>query len=183
VRSRIEGLWWQFSVTERSVLEPSAISLLRIGRDRDRMLEVSGRAWQEDGTLSSRYWSEVAKETKDPAGIFYVWKGERPRHPNAPAIQGNGEIRLETPDRASGYWTTLRDRCDPERQDVGRLSPRRRGRPRRTRRPGQPAPRRPDRRADRGLAVDRELLSGGHSTSRDLNASMTESSSPSPSRR
>jgi hypothetical protein len=106
VRSRIEGLWWQFSVTERTELEPSAVSLLRIGRDGDRMLEVSGRAWQEDGTLSSRYWSEVAKETKDPAGIFYVWKGERPRHPNAPAIQGNGEIRLETPDRASGYWTT-----------------------------------------------------------------------------
>ena len=105
-RSRIEGLWWQFSITERSTLEPSAVSLLRISRDRDRMLEVNGRAWQEDGTLSSRYWSEAAKETKDPAGIFYAWKGERPRHPNAPAIHGTAEIKVETEDRASGYWIT-----------------------------------------------------------------------------
>jgi hypothetical protein len=44
---------------------------------------------------------------KDPTGIFYAWKGERPRHPNAPAIYGTGEIKLETVDRASGYWTTL----------------------------------------------------------------------------
>ena len=78
--SRIEGLWWQFSITERSTLEPSAVSLLRISRDRDRLLKVNGRAWQEDGTLSSRYWSEAAKESKDPAAIFYAWRGERPRH-------------------------------------------------------------------------------------------------------
>ena len=110
--SRIEGLWWQFSMTERSTLEPSAVSLLRISRDRDRMLEVNGRAWQEDGTLSARYWSEAAKEMKDPAGVFYVWKGERPRHPNAPAIYGTGEIKLDTEDRASGYWTTRSD-ADP----------------------------------------------------------------------
>jgi hypothetical protein len=110
--SRIEGLWWQFSITERSSLEPSAVSLLRISRDRDRMLEVNGRAWQEDGTLSARYWSEAAKESKDPAAIFYAWKGERPRHPNAPAIYGTGEIKLESEDRASGYWTTRTD-ADP----------------------------------------------------------------------
>ena len=110
--SRIEGLWWQFSMTERSTLEPSAVSLLRISRDRDRLLEVNGRAWQEDGTLSARYWSEAAKETKDPAGVFYAWKGERPRHPNAPAIHGTGEIKLETEDRASGYWITRSD-ADP----------------------------------------------------------------------
>jgi hypothetical protein len=109
VVSRIEGLWWQFSVTERSTLEPSAVSLLRISRDRERMLEVSGRAWQEDGTLSARYWSEAARGTKDPAGVFYAWKGERPRHPNAPAIYGTGEIKLETEDRASGYWITRSD--------------------------------------------------------------------------
>ena len=107
--SRIEGLWWQFSMTERSSLEPSAVSLLRISRDRDGMLEVNGRAWQDDGTLSSRYWSEAAKETKDPAGVYYAWKGERPRHQNAPGIYGTAEIKLETQDRASGYWTTRSD--------------------------------------------------------------------------
>ena len=108
----IEGLWWQFSLTERSAREPSAVSLLRISRDRDGALEVNGRAWQEDGTLSARYWSEAAKERKDPRGIFYYWKGERPRHPDAPQLDGTGEIRLESAERAAGYWTT-RSGADP----------------------------------------------------------------------
>src|SRR5216110_2995116 len=59
--ARIDGLWWQFSLTERNALEPSAVSLLRIARDRDGSLEISGRSWQEDGLLSARYWSEAAK--------------------------------------------------------------------------------------------------------------------------
>jgi hypothetical protein len=104
--ARIEGQWWQFSLTERSTHEPSAVSLLRIGRDRDGALELTGRAWREDGRLSARYWSEAAKEKKDPAGIFYYWKGERPRDPNAPQLEGTGEIRLESADRAAGYFTT-----------------------------------------------------------------------------
>ena len=111
--ARIEGLWWQFSLTERSSREPSALSLLRISRDRDGALNVSGRSWQEDGTLSARYWSEAAKERKDPAGVFYYWKGERPRHQNAPQLDGTGEIRLESADRAAGYFTT-RSETDPE---------------------------------------------------------------------
>ena len=73
---------------------------------------MAGRGWQEDGTLSVRYWSEAAKERRDPASIFYSWKGERPRHPNAPQIEGTGEIKVETTDRATGYWTTRSDR-DP----------------------------------------------------------------------
>ena len=108
-RGQIEGLWWQLSLTERSEDEPSAVSFLRISRDRDSGLNVTGRAWQEDGTLSARYWSEAAKERRDPAGIFYIWKGERPRHPNAPQLEGTGEIRVETPDRATGYFTTRSD--------------------------------------------------------------------------
>jgi hypothetical protein len=104
--ARIEGLWWQFSLTERSSQEPSAVSLLQISRDRDGTLGLSGRAWQEDGTLSARYWSEAAKERRDPPGIFYYWRGERPRHPNAPELDGTAEIRLESTDRAAGYWTT-----------------------------------------------------------------------------
>ena len=72
----------------RTEEEPSAVGLLRISRDRDGGLTLIGRAWQEDGTLSARYWSEAAKERKDPAGILYFWKGERPRHPNAPQLEG-----------------------------------------------------------------------------------------------
>lgn len=109
---RVEGLWWQFSLTERSAREPSAVSLLRISRNRDGALEVSGRSWQEDGSLSARYASEAARERKEPSGVFYYWKGERPRDQDAPLLEGTGEIRLESVDRATGYWTTRTD-ADP----------------------------------------------------------------------
>jgi len=104
--ARIEGLWWQYSLTERSLKEPSAVSFLRISRDREGALEVAGRSWQENGSLSARYWSEAVKERKESSGVFYYWKGERPMDPNAPQLEGTGEIRIESPDRASGYWTT-----------------------------------------------------------------------------
>ena len=110
--SRIEGDWWQHSLTIRSDREPSAISLLRISRDRGGALEVQGRAWQEDGTLSARYWSLAAREQRDPPGVFYYHKVERPRQPGAPQYDGTGEIRLDDVDRASGYWTT-RSETDP----------------------------------------------------------------------
>ncbi len=104
--ARIDGLWWQFSLTERSQREPSAISLLKVLRDRDGALEVSGRSWREDGALSARYRSEAVKEKKDPSGVFYYWKGERPRDPDAPQLEGTAEIVLESADRAAGYWVT-----------------------------------------------------------------------------
>jgi hypothetical protein len=109
-RGPIEGLWWQLSLSTRTEAEPSAISLLQIARDPDASLSVAGRAWQEDGTLSARYRSEAAKERRDPVGIFYFWRGERPRHEDSPQLEGTGEIRVETPDRATGYWTTRSDR-------------------------------------------------------------------------
>ena len=117
-QARIEGLWWQYSLTERSQREPSAVSLLRISRDRDGALEVRGRAWQQDGSLSARYWSEAARERKEPSGIFYYWNGERPRDSNAPRLDGTGEILLESPDRAAGYWTT-RSGTDLNERTVG----------------------------------------------------------------
>jgi hypothetical protein len=110
--SRLEGDWWQLSLTARTELEPSAVSLLTISRDRAGALQVSGRSWQADGTLSARYWSEASKERVDPAGIFYFWRGERPRHPNAPQLEGTGEIKLENVDRADGYWTTRSEGAD-----------------------------------------------------------------------
>jgi predicted nucleotide-binding protein with TIR-like domain len=111
-RGQVEGLWWQLSLTARSEFEPSAVSLVSIARDRDGGLNVSGRGWQEDGTLSVRYWSEAAKERRDPAGVLYFWKGERPRDPDAPQLEGTGEISIESADRATGYWITRSDR-DP----------------------------------------------------------------------
>src|SRR6187549_531483 len=75
--SRLEGDWWQLSVTARSELDTSAVSLLTISRDRVGTLEVAGRSWDADGGLTTRYRSEATKEHVDPAGIFYFWKGER----------------------------------------------------------------------------------------------------------
>src|SRR6187401_1081934 len=46
-RSRLEGDWWQLSLTARTEFEPSAISLLTIRRDRVGALEIAGRGWQE----------------------------------------------------------------------------------------------------------------------------------------
>ena len=103
---RIDGLWWQYSLTERSAREPSAVSLLRIARDRRGGLVLTGRSWQENGTLSARYWSEAAREGNDGASIFYYWNGERPMDPHAPQLEGTGEIKLESPDRGAGYWIT-----------------------------------------------------------------------------
>jgi Predicted nucleotide-binding protein containing TIR-like domain len=108
--ARIDGLWWQFSLTQRGPHEPSAVSLIRISRDRNGALELSGRSWQDDGCLSARYWSEAVKERKDPSGVFYYWKGERPRDPNAPQLDGTGEILMESADRAAGHFTTRADK-------------------------------------------------------------------------
>jgi len=118
------------SLTERTARKPSAVSLLRISRDRDGALELAGRSWQEDGTLSARYWSEAVKERKESAGVFYYWKGERPLLPDAPQLDGTGEIRMESGERASGYFTTHADthvntrtagvflRADPEDMSI-----------------------------------------------------------------
>ena len=110
--SRLEGDWWQLSLTARTEREPSAVSLLTISRDRAGALEVAGRSWGADGTLTARYWSEASRERVDPAGIFYFWKGERPRDPDAPELEGTGEIKLEAVDRANGYFTTRSDGPD-----------------------------------------------------------------------
>src|SRR5688572_14147564 len=42
--TRIDGSWWHFSLTERTAKEPDAVSLLKISRDRNGALELTGRA-------------------------------------------------------------------------------------------------------------------------------------------
>ena len=66
------------------------------------------------------------KERKEPPGVFYYWKGERPRDPNAPQLDGTGEILLESADRAAGYFTTRSDTArEREHADVRCLLARR----------------------------------------------------------
>ena len=111
--ARIEGAWWQFSLSERTAKEPSALGLLKISRDGRGALRVNGQAWRHDGRLSARYWSEAVNEKITPPGLFYYWKGERPLDGDAPQLHGTGEIELESDDRAAGYFTTRSD-SDPE---------------------------------------------------------------------
>ena len=107
--ARIEGMWWQYSLTERSEREPSAVSLLRISRDRDGALEVSGRSWQEDGTLSAQVLERGGEGAEGPVGHLLLLEGRTAPDPNAPQLEGTGEIRLESADRAAGYFTTRSD--------------------------------------------------------------------------
>ena len=88
-RGLLEGLWWQLSLTVRSEGEPSAVSLLRISRERDGGLSVTGRAWQEDGTLSARYWSEAAKERERSSLHPLLLEGRAPSAPECPAARGH----------------------------------------------------------------------------------------------
>ena len=39
-------------------------------------------------------------------GLSLFAEDEQDRDPNAPQLEGTGEIRIESADRASGYWTT-----------------------------------------------------------------------------
>jgi hypothetical protein len=110
--ARIEGDWWQFSLTARTDKEPSALGLLSIGRDRNGALGMTGRSWAPDGRLSARYWSEAAKEKDGASGIFYYWHGERPLDADAPRLDGTGEVLVESVDRANGYFTVRSD-SDP----------------------------------------------------------------------
>ena len=87
--------------------QPSVVSHMTIHRNRTGSLEVTGRSWQDDGTLSSRFRSKASSESMEPASIFFFfYSGERPRYPDAPEYEGTGEIVLESADRASGHWTT-----------------------------------------------------------------------------
>ena len=76
--ARIEGLWWQFSLTERTAREPSAVSLLKISRDRMGALELAGRSWREDGNLSARYWSEAVREKGTLRGSSTIGRANDP---------------------------------------------------------------------------------------------------------
>jgi hypothetical protein len=110
--ARIEGPWWQFSLTARTAADPSVLGLLTVARDHGGTLALNGRSWDADGRLTARYKSEAAKE-KDGPGIFYYWRGERPLDADAPQIEGTGDIVLESEDRATGFFT-VRAEANPE---------------------------------------------------------------------
>ncbi len=81
-RGPLEVLWWQLSLTSRSESEPSAVSLLRISRDRNGGLNVTGRAWQPHRTRRAG--------RSQPLNAIRRHPGPR-RGDNEPWFRGTGE--------------------------------------------------------------------------------------------
>ena len=88
--ARIEGLWWQFSLTERSREEPSAVSLLRISRDRDGALELTGRSWQEDGTPVSEILERSGEGEEGAFGHLLLLERRTAAGPERAAVGRDG---------------------------------------------------------------------------------------------
>ena len=92
-RGPVEGLWWQLSLTVRSDDEPSAMGFLRISRDRDGGLNVTGRAWQEDGTLRPATGARLRRSAgirpaSSTSGRASALCTRMPRSSRAPARSG-----------------------------------------------------------------------------------------------
>ena len=117
--ARIDGLWWQFSLTELSALEPSAVGVVRIARDRDGALDLHGQSWQQDGRLSARWSCEASRERKDPSGAFYYWRGN--------GLGTRAHRSWREPGRSC--WSPPIARPDTSRPTRARLRARARGRP------------------------------------------------------
>jgi predicted nucleotide-binding protein with TIR-like domain len=83
-RGPVEGLWWQLSLTMRSEDEPSAVSLLRISRDRDGDLNVTGRA----ATGARLRRSAGIRPASSTSGRASALDTRMPRSLRAPARSG-----------------------------------------------------------------------------------------------
>ena len=93
--TRIEGSWWHFSLTERTAKEPDAISLLKISRDRNGALELTGRmarGWKSVGKILERGGKG---EDRLPASSS-IGRASGRWIRTAAAGGGVGEIRLES---------------------------------------------------------------------------------------
>ncbi len=124
--ARIEGLWWQFSLTERSPREPSAVSLLRISRDRDG--RAGGRRpLVAGGRQSVREILERGGEGEEGAfGCLLLLEGRTAPGPERAAA---GRDRGDPAGVCRSRGRLLHDACgrDPEREcaNVRRLPARR----------------------------------------------------------
>jgi len=96
------GDWWQYALTADRKIEQSVVSLLRIERDDDGQLKISGDAWGEDGNRFARFKSRATKALDDK--LFYYWEGDWPK--TGEKLFGPGEILPKTEERAEGEYTT-----------------------------------------------------------------------------
>ena len=85
--TRVEGSWWQFSLTERTAKKPSALSLLKISHDRKGALELTGRSWREDGSLSVR--ADALSIIREAMQIVYDYIPEKHKSPFNVALKSS----------------------------------------------------------------------------------------------
>ncbi len=159
----IEGLWWQFSLTARSAKEPSAVSLLRIARERARRAGarrplVAARTARCRRATGARPRGEGRRA---PASSTSGGASGR-CDPDAPQLDGTGEITagLRRP-RLRLLHDPLRPRPEPPRPHLRRLPARRCHRPRGAGGRQRRGPRRPARGAAQGVEGRRERLLSG----------------------
>ncbi len=88
-RGPVEGLWWQLSLTVRTEKEPSAVSLLRISRDRDGGLNVN-RPLLAGGRHPVGPVLERGCERAQGSGRhLLLLEGRAPSGPECPATRGH----------------------------------------------------------------------------------------------
>ena len=81
------------------------MSLLRISRDRDGALELAGRSWQEDGSCPRDTGAKRRRRRRSRRASSTTGRENGPGTRTRRSWR-DGEIRLESADRAAGYFTT-----------------------------------------------------------------------------
>jgi hypothetical protein len=86
------------------------VSLLTISRDRTGAhWRFAGRRGKQDGCCARATGARPRRSTSIPPASSTSGRASVRVHPNAPALEGTGEIKLESADRANGYFTTRSD--------------------------------------------------------------------------
>ena len=91
--ARIEGDWWQYSLSERTQREPSAVSLLRISRDRDGDLRGDAAApGRRTARLSAQILERGGEGAEGAFGHLLLLEGRAaPRPERAAAGRDRGD--------------------------------------------------------------------------------------------
>jgi hypothetical protein len=106
---RMEGHWWQFSLSDATGIEKSALALIEIERTNRTVHALSGRTWTAEGELVAQFQSKATALNEEARTLFYYWEGEWPGRADVPQFYGKGEIVLVDAQLATGYFTVRSD--------------------------------------------------------------------------
>jgi hypothetical protein len=106
---RMQGYWWQFTLSDAAHVEKSALALIEIRCANRCVHALQGKTWTAAGDLIAHFWSKATNVNEEARTLFYYWEGEWPGHLEAPQLFGKGEIVLSDAQRATGYFTVRSD--------------------------------------------------------------------------